>query len=529
MTRKTPPQQTPGLQQLLQSGFIALGDGDLARAAEICREAIGMRNDMPRAHYLAALIALRSDDWRTAEQALEATVRLNEKHAAAWAQLARLYATSGRIRLAEASLHNAAGTERENPATRDLIGTVFRLAGNPRAALEWHQKAVDIDPGHVPFLINLANAQLYVGAREKAHETLLDVVRLDPANTQAHWLLSRAATATSAAHIENMRTLLRQELPEQSIAYLNYAIGKELEDLGDWDGAFAAWQSGARHRRQTVSYDEARDIELFETLETTFTSEWFAAQQSYCFDAGPIFIIGEPRTGTTLLDRMLDAHPAVASAGELRFFGFAVRQAVRSDEPRQFSAELMRQAATAEMTTIGEAYVDLTSTLRLDAAHIVDKLPPNYLYLPLILAALPNARVIHVRRDPLDSCLAIYKQLFADAYLYSYDLEELARHYARYQRLMQTWRQRFGERYIEVDYEALVTDTEETLRRVLQYIGLSWNAACLEYFKRDSAVTTASAHQVREAPHQRSVGHWRHFAAELAPVADILGAGDDSA
>ena len=523
MTHKMPGPQTPGLQKLLQSGFLALGEGDLARAAAICREAIGMRNDMPRAHYLAALIALQSHDWSTAEQALETTVRLNDKHAAAWAQLARLYAASGRIRLAEASLRNAASTERDNPATRDLIGTVFRLAGNPRAALDWHQKAVDVDPRHVPFLINLANAQLYVGARDKALETLLEVISLDPANAQAHWLLSRAATATSEAHIETMRALLRQELPDQSIAYLNYAIGKELEDLGDWDGAFAAWASGARHRRQTVSYDEARDIELFETLETTFTSEWFAAQQSECFDAGPVFIIGEPRTGTTLLDRMLDAHPAVTSAGELRFFGFAVRQAVGSAEPRQFSAELMRQAATADPTRIGEAYVDLTSSLRLDAAHVIDKLPPNYLYLPLILAALPNARVIHLRRDPMDSCLAIYKQLFADAYLYSYDLEELARHYARYQRLMDTWRERFGNRYVEIDYEALVGDTEETLRKVLQYIGLSWNADCLAYFERDSVVTTASAVQVREAPHQRSVGRWRQYRRQLAPVLDILG------
>jgi tetratricopeptide (TPR) repeat protein len=526
MSSKIPPHQTPGLQKLLQSGFMALGDGDLARAVEICREAIGLRNDMPRAHYLAALIALQSDDWKTAEQALETTVRLNERHAAAWAQLARLYATSGRIRLAEACLLNAASTERENPATRDLIGTVFRLAGNPRAALEWHQKAVDVDPGHVPFLVNLANAQLYVGEHDKARETLLEVTRLDPADAQAHWLLSRAATATSDEHVVAMRKLLDQDLPDQSVAWLEYAIGKELEDIGDWGGAFAAWESGARHRRRTVSYDEAHDIELFETLESTFTTEWLARQQSDCYDAGPVFIVGEPRTGTTLLDRMLDAHPVVTSAGELRFFGFAVRQAVGSDEPRQFSAELMRQAATADPTKIGEIYVDLTSSLRLDSAHVIDKLPPNYLYLPLILAALPNARVIHMRRDPMDSCLAIYKQLFADAYLYSYDLEELARHYARYQRLMDTWRERFGDRYIEVDYESLVGNTEETLRKVLQYIGLSWNADCLAYFERDSVVTTASAHQVREAPHQRSVGHWRDFATQLEPVARILGDGD---
>jgi hypothetical protein len=182
----------------------------------------------------------------------------------------------------------------------------------------------------------------------------------------------------------------------------------------------------------------------------------------------------------------------------------------------------MRQAASADTSAIGEAYVDITSGLRLDVPHIIDKLPSNYLYLPLILASLPNARVIHMRRDPLDSCLAIFKQLFADAYLYSYDLGELARHYQRYQALMDTWRERFGDRFIEVDYEKLVAEPEDTLRPVLQFIGLSWNDACLEYFNRDSAVTTASAYQVREAPHQRSVGHWKNFENKLGPVLGLL-------
>ncbi len=482
-----------------------------------------MAPDMPRAHFLAGLIALNADDRLNAEHALETTVRLNDQHAAAWAHLAWLYATSGRIRLAEGSLRNAANTERGRASTRDLIGSVFRLAGNPGASLEWHEKAVVADPAHVPFLINLANAHLYAGNSDEARRVLQNCIEKNSGNAQAHWLLSRVERATTASHIETMRRLLEDDIRAPDIAYLNYAIGKELEDLGDWSGAFEAWTAGARAKRELVAYDEDRDVELFELLESTFTSEWFEATSSECFDAGPVFIVGEPRTGTTLLDRMLDAHPAVTSAGELRFFGFAVRQVTKSDELRQFTPDLMFRAAEADVTAIGEAYIDLASSLRLDSPHIVDKLPPNYLFLPLILASLPNARVVHIRRDPMDTCLAIFKQLFADAYLYSYDLSELARHLRRYYRLMDTWRERFGNRYIEVDYEALVGDTEETLRKVLQYIGLSWSDACLSYFENDSIVTTASAAQVREAPHQRSVGHWKRFERHLQPVTAILG------
>lgn len=517
----------PELQQQVQSGFNALQAGDLPAASAHCREVLAQAPKMPRAHFLAGLIALGSGDREQAERAFENTVRFNETHAAAWARLAQLYATSGRVRMAEAALLNAANTHRGNPATLDLIGTVFRLAGNLEGSRDWHRKAVAADPAHARFLVNLANAETYCGNLASAREHLERCLALAPGNAQAHWLLSRVRRAETREHLETMRGLLDNGATAANVAYLNYGIGKELEDLGDWPGAFSAWSAGAAAKRQLVDWDEQGDSDLFSTLTDTFTEEWLETNRGECFDAGPVFIIGQPRSGSTLLDRMLDAHPAVASGGELRFFGFAVRQVTGSDEPRQFSADLMRRAAKADMTRIGEAYVDLASTLRLEAAHIIDKLPANYLYLPLILAALPNARVIHIRRNPLDGCLSIFKQLFADAYLYSYDLGELARHYQRYLDLMATWRHRFGDRFIEVDYEALVGNTGETLRDVLQYAGLSWNDACLEYFNHDSATATASAHQVREAPHQRAVGHWRHFREQLRPVTDLLGNPDD--
>jgi Tfp pilus assembly protein PilF len=520
-------QSRPELQRILQSGFNALHAADLEAASRASREVLRKAPKMPRAHFLAGLVALEQGDRVLAEKAFENTVRYNETHAAAWARLAQLYATSGRIRMAAAALLNAANTQRGNPATLDLIGTVFRLAGNLDASRDWHQRAVDADPGHVPFLVNIANAHTFCGDLDAARQLLQACVEKERRNAQAHWLLARAATARSRDHIETMQQLLDASTSLSDAAYLHYAIGKELGDLEDWDGAFAAWSAGAAAKRQRVAWDESRELALFDTLLRNFTREWLTKNTGECFDAAPVFIVGEPRSGTTLLDRMLDAHPAVTSAGELRFFGFAVRQATGSSEPRQFSPGLLQDAAEGDATKIGEAYVDLVSTLRLDAAHVIDKLPVNYLYLPLILAALPNARIIHVRRDPMDACLAIYKQLFADAYLYSYDPGELARHYRRYLHLMETWRDRFGDKFFEVDYEALVTSPEDTLRPVLQYIGLSWNDACLDYHTRDSATATASASQVREAPHQRSVGHWRRFEAQLQPVAAILGYQDD--
>ena len=476
---------------------------------------------MARAHYLAAVIALEGGDRNMAQQALETVVRLNDTHSAAWAQLACLFVTSGEFVKAEGCLLNAVNTEHGNPAVLDLIGTVFRLAGNLEASRQWHQKAVAKDDQHVPFLINLANNHLYYGEQQAAERILRNCIDIQPDNPQVHWMLSRTHTAMSMQHVNEIRTLLESADHPRSIAYLEYAIGKECEDQQDWQSAGDAFEQGAAARRQTVAYDEAAEIELFTTAEQLFTKGWLDRQQAGPDDAAPIFIVGEPRTGTTLLDRIIGAHSAVTSAGELRHLGFALRQVTGASEPRQFTAGLLRSAVSADVAAVGDAYLASISGLR-DAPRISDKLPFNYLYLPLIVAALPGAKILHMMREPMDTCFAIYKQHFADAYLYSYDQQELARHYVRYAHLMKTWRERLPARFLDVSYEDLVNNTETVARHVCEYLDLPWEENCLRYYDDTGTVTTASAAQVREAPHDRSIGRWQHYAERLGPMQKIL-------
>lgn len=512
------------MQQLVKGGFAALGAGDRATAIEYCRQVIRERPDMARGHYLAGLIALDSNDIVAAEKAFATTVQLNDKHAGGWAQLAKLYVLGGEFVKADGCLKNAVLTTRGNANVQDLIGSAYRLAGNYRASLEWHAKAVSTATDHVPFQINYANALLYSGDADGAAKQLDHCLAQEPANAMAHWLLSRARTAENAQHIDAMDALLVKPANLRATAYLNYAVGKEHEDLESWDAAFKAYDVAAKARRQCVAYDEEADDKLFACLSEIFTKAWMASQAGACNSRVPIFILGQPRTGTTLLDRMLDAHPAVTSAGELRHFGLAVRRVSGRFEIQQFSEALMLSAANADMTAIGETYVASLDSLRGNAAHVVDKLPSNFLHLPLLLAALPNARILHMRRDPMDTCFAVFKTLFAGAYLHSYTQAEMARHFVRYFRFMETMRERFADRFIDVDYEQLVDDTEETLRTALEFCGLSWNERCLNYLDSDSAVATQSAAQVRELPHNRSIGRWRRYAEHLEPTREVLAA-----
>jgi len=477
---------------------------------------------MARAHYLAALLAIDSGEHQIAQKALRKTVELNDQHAPAWAQLSRSFIKAGEFAKSEACLRNAVNAEKGNPVVHDLIGGAFRLAGNLDAARHWHEKAVGGAPNHVPFLINLANIHLYFGDLGEADRLLGQCIDIEPGNAQVHWLLSRTSKAMNVWHVEAMQDLVASQREPRSVAYLNFAIGKEAEDLEDWPLAFDAFEAGAKARRESVAFDEPHDVAIFEAAEALFTRGWLDRQDPGLTDAAPIFIIGEPRSGTTLLDRMLGAHGRVNSAGELRHMGFAVRRISGMSEPKQFSPRLLGAAAEADPFQIGTAYFESTASLRGEAAHLIDKLPVNYLYLPIILAALPKAKILHLQREPMDACFSMYKQLFADAYLYSYDQEELARHYVRYAKLMSVWREQFPGRFLDVGYEDLVSATDDTLRSVLDHVGLSWQPQCLDFAAAQTAVTTASAAQVREKPHTRSIGRWRRYEARLQPMRQIL-------
>jgi hypothetical protein len=216
----------------------------------------------------------------------------------------------------------------------------------------------------------------------------------------------------------------------------------------------------------------------------------------------------------------------VRSAGELQQFGLAVRRLLRSGEGPRLSAALVPRAAALDPAELGAAYLDGSRRLRGDRARFVDKLPGNYVNVPLILAALPSARIVHLVREPMDTCFASFKQLFADAYPHSYEQAEMARHFVRYHRLMAHWRAEFPRRFLDVSYEAFVSDLESGARQLIDYLGLPWADACLDFHRQAGGVATASAMQVREPAHTRSVGRWRRYAEHLEPMRRVLeGAG----
>ena len=515
--------QRDQLQDLLRKGFAELTRGRIREAGECCRQALKIQPDLVEGHFLVGLIGLEAQDRKTAFSAFQSVVKLNPDHAAAWAHLGKLYMSEGQVNLADAALAEMQRIGSEDPLVLDLAGTTLSLMGEHGLAHGFFQRVNELRPQHPPFMLNLANNRVYFGDTDAADTLFREIIKVQPDSPQAHWSLSGSRKAEDTGHIEQMQDMVRPANQHpRALAFYHYAIGKEYEDLQQWDQAFEALAKGAAARRGTVEFDEQAEIAMFDYLETHFNQAWFDALGDGEPDPSPIFVLGQPRTGTTLIERIISAHSQVHSAGELQQFGLAMRRLSNYRDPKRFSVGLFESAGALDPKKIGGLYLQTSSKMRGDTPRFVDKLPQNYLLIPFILKALPSAKIVHLVRDPMDACFASYKQLFADAYLHSYDQQEMARHHARYHRLMQVWRERFPGQIFDISYEATAGDLEPNARALIEHLELPWEDACLRFHEQDSAVTTASAVQVREPAHTRSIGRWRRYEQQLQPMLDTL-------
>ena len=503
----------------LVDGFAALNRGDLATAGEACKQALAIDQTHVPAHFLVGLVALEGKQRQVAHEAFKSVVKLDRDHAAAWAHLAKLNVGEGRIAAAESALREVRRVQPNDPMVIELTGTVLNSLGEYEAAELFFERAHEMSPQNPSALMNLGNVRVFLGKIDDAVALFKRAIDLEPNSAQCHWGLANSAKAKDDTHIKTMQGLIESgRQSKRSQGFLHYAIGKENEDLGNWPEAFSAFTQGARARRETVEFNEADETAMFEAIKETYTAQWLANCPAGAEDPAPIFVLGQPRTGTTLIERVITSHSQVYSAGELQQFGLAVRRASRHADPKRFSKELFIAAATVNPAEIGNMYLRSTAKLRDKSPFFVDKLPVNYLNIPLILAALPKAKIVHLVRGPMDACFASFKQLFADAYLHSYDQSEMARHHARYRDLMAHFRQEFPGRIVDISYEDTARDLEPNARKLINALKLDWEDACLNFHESSSGVATASSVQVREPAHTRSIGRWRRYETELLPM-----------
>jgi tetratricopeptide (TPR) repeat protein len=408
-----------------------------------------------------------------------------------------------------------------DPLLHSQLGSLLHLLGDNANALVHYSKAIELDPGNAEHYFNRAAVQRYFGDVAGAEAGFDRAIALKPDEFEAYTGRAQLRTQTAERnHVAQLREVLARTRTPVGLVQLNYALAKELEDIGDYEESFACLKQGAAIKRRHMQYSVDTDLQIIAKICEVYGAGMFDGHIEGCDSADPIFILGMPRTGTTLVERILSSHSRVFSAGELNNFSLELLRLARQSPGASPASRLdfVTRTAALDFRALGEAYMGSTRPLRDGSAYFIDKLPFNFLYAGLIHLALPRARIINLQRHPMDTCYAVYKQLFKDAYPYSYDLDELGQYYVAYHRLMQHWNAVMPGVIHTVRYEALVADSEAESRRLLEYCGLPWEDQCLRYYQNTRASTTASALQVRQPIYDTSVGKWRNYARQLEPL-----------
>ena len=494
----------------------ALGrNGRLEEAIACYRRALLLGPDFAEAHNNLGHALLDLGQPHDAAVSCRRAVDLKPRYAEAHDNLGRALLELGRLADAAASYRRAIEINPEFADAHCSLGLALRLQGRTAEAQASCRKALDIDPQSAESFVVLADSSADRGEFAEAENLFKRAISIEPELPEA-WagiVRLRKMTQSDAAWLAQAQRIAGQPLPARREVPLRYAIGKYFDDVRDFEQAFINFQrANELMKLRRARHDKRQLTQVVDLITQSHNSNWLKesridAQES----ARPVFIVGMLRSGTTLAEQILASHPDVFAAGELTYWSTAsgVHQSCALKTPP--SGILLRKLA--------EDYLRLLEDSSDGALRVVDKMPTNFAFLGLIHAALPNARIIHMRRNPIDTCLSIYFQHFETAVSYANDLEDLAHYYTEYLRVMKHWRLILPEDAIlDVSYEGLVNDQEAWSRKMLEFIGLPWDPRCLDFHETHRAVITASRWQVRQKINSASVLRWRNYEKFLGPL-----------
>ncbi|MFC7050989.1 tetratricopeptide repeat-containing sulfotransferase family protein [Emcibacter nanhaiensis] len=516
-------KQAAEREKLLKAAWLAYREGRFPEAEQQLDDLLASGVTDARIWDLKTEVALRGGDLDASLEAVKQAVLLDPENSRYLVQQARCHCLAGQFEQARllASQAAAAGIVREEDFV--MLGGLLVRCEAYEEALGHFEKALSLNPDNTDAHRGLASVQRFFGNKKEAEKACDFVLARNPLDGEIQNLRSSLRPQTADEnHIRELLDVVRSgRLDWRGAVQVAYALAKEYEDLGEWDKSFYHLENGARIRRMHTRYELQDDLKIFQAIEQAFDGrEGVTTPEQACGSDVPIFIVGMPRTGSTLVERIISSHSRVSSAGELNEFATELVSLVDKKAGKRVDRlDLPAVALDLPMKELGEAYVRNVRKRAWESPRIIDKLPLNFLYLGYIHLALPKAKIVHVKRDPMDACYAIFKFLFNQAYPFSYDLEELGEYYAAYHRLMALWRRILpSAALIEISYEDLVAHQEEESRKLIAALGLEWEDVCLEFHKNAAASTTGSASQVRNKIYDSSVGRWRCYEKQLLPL-----------
>lgn len=511
--------------QTRQLALASLSKGRPDQAVGYCQRLTQLRPQDPDGYFLLGMAEDARNQIAAAIAAVEKAISYKET-AEYLAHYARILSRLKRMDRAAAAAQKAIDLEPKDALTLDTIGCVYSRIGQHAKAIPIFEQAIALKSDNPQFRFNLATSLQFVGELDKAEKEHEHIIQLAPGFVKAHTALSSLRKQTKENnHIARLDSILGRVRNPKSSLHLRYALAKECEDIGLDNDAFEHLNTANTQHKKMLGYSIDTDRILFQALKSAFPEkiEQQAAEEFASDD--PIFIVGMPRSGTTLVDRIISSHPDVESAGELQVLPLLLKRMSGTDSRVVLDPETIAAAKEINFSELGKQYITESLPHRTSDRRFTDKLPLNFFNVGYVAQALPNAKIVCLRRNPMDTVWSNFKHLFAtdfSYYNYSYDLRDTAEYIAMFNDLVDHWDKVMPSRVYNLHYENLVSDFEPQVRKLIEHLELDWSDHCLRFYENEEAVATPSAAQVRNPIYAGSVGKWKRFEKHLSDAIETF-------
>jgi tetratricopeptide (TPR) repeat protein len=517
---------TDALGPILAEAAACMARDDGKRAEAIFRRILHDNPNHIGALCGLAAISLGAGFHRDAERLLKHALKQSAHMPLIRRGLGQAYLEAGELEQAEAAVRHSLLIDADSPPSWVLLGSVLAHSMRQEEALEAYAKALDIDPTQFRVQLSRGHVLKTLGRRAAAEAAYRRCLELQPDFGEAYYSFADLKNYEfSDGELAAMQDVLqRSPTLGKSQAQIHFAIGRAFEQRKQYPQAFRHYASGNNLRRRDTPFDAAAFAQKCRRVAATFSAEFFGSHGgSGSSDPAPIFVVGLPRSGSTLVEQVLASHSCIEGTMELPNILRFVRELDQGEGATDAYPESVTGLSEQRLGELGARYIKETRIYRTDRPRFIDKMPNNFSHVGLLQLILPKATIIDVRRNPMDACFSAYKQHFAQGQSFTYDLEDLGSYYRSYIELMDHWDEVLPGKVFHLAYEDLVRNTETVVRQLIAHCGLEFEPACLRFHETQRSVRTASSEQVRLPMYDSGIGHWRHFEAELAPLRRSLG------
>ena len=493
-------------------------------AEDIYRSILKRDPNHVEAARLLARIAMDHERYGEAEIFLTHALQNAPDYARAWIDLVNAQQQQDKYDEATKSALELLKITPDSPESHMMHAGVIGSAGRHEEAIMAYEKAIALEPEKPGAFSSMAHHLKTIGHQDKAIAAYRQSLVIKPDHTESYWSMANLKTFQfDDEEIDAMQALLLQKnLSDESRVHIFNALGHEFESRKDYPKAFDYFSSCNQLRRKSESYDPVETETQHEKIISIFNKEFFKQTAADVGEVSPIFVVGLPRSGSTLIEQILASHSQVEGTHELSDLPRTMQSARRRSSIHKSFPESIQHFGLDQWVEISQDYLKSTQKYRTDRPFFIDKTPNNFIFAGVLKLALPNAKIINARRHPLDSCFGSYKQLFASGQPFTYDLFELGEYYLEYQQLMEYWHEVIPNFILDVHYEKVVSDLEVEVKRILDFCNLSFEENCLRFHETERAVKTASSEQVRQPIYSSSVNLWRNYESNLGDLIEIL-------